>query len=690
MGLVADSWRRWRNVRRLMGISVIHQALTHFQGSYYLQRNPDVVESGMDPLEHLVRFGINEGRDPGPCALEVAPIEDEPSEPVAVMEPDQYQSSGVGEAEWHEDNHQEHAVLVSIDPTQRTVHFAATVLSQFPAIGIAPIVLTEGESARSLWASGFETTNEVSEDLSGTRITVLDVKGLDLAAWIQVNWASVVCLIAMDDMAVGWCRLLAPSLPNVGAIIVLRNQASEEPLNPMGDCEVHEWVNHTWMRSRLNLPSGVERSSSASIASRLLAIGRGKPTRSLDRVLAAELAEPRFSRRDLVVFPIIDWHFRQARPQHLARGFGVRGHRVFYLGVKTFRSTEAMVLFQDSPCDNVMLCAIEGPGDPLAVHHRDPTPLQVASTTAAIRGFLERHGVIDPIYLIQHPFWQSVVSHLPRGTMIYDVADRLEDLQLERWPFSSKHGWLVAHADHVTVTSGAIHNDLSGDRSGSLAVVRNAATEEVLALTRAPRTPESPKVVGYLGSLSFWFDGELLLDAARLLPQVQFRVFGAVEGRWIGAEIPANVQLEGEVPYSDVPKRLAEIDAGLIPFVGGRLVEATNPVKAYEYLAAGLPIVSTPMPEMSHFPSSDVWIATTAGEFAARIQDALKDAGDPGAIARRREWAGHHTWAARVRQVEEVLSAPECGLSGDGESLGFAEGQQEDVPSANCTKRRFR
>src|SRR5262249_24574415 len=115
----------------------------------------------------------------------------------------------------------------------------------------------------------------------------------------------------------------------------------------------------------------------------------------------------------------------------------------------------------------------------------------------------------------------------------------------------------------------------------------------------------------------------------------------------------SNVHLLGEVAYADLPRVVSHFDIGIIPFRINRLTEATDPVKAYEMLAAGLPVVATELPELAPL-APQVRTARTAEEFAARIEAALAEG--PAAREARCDLARQHSWTARFRALSAAMA----------------------------------
>lgn len=113
-----------------------------------------------------------------------------------------------------------------------------------------------------------------------------------------------------------------------------------------------------------------------------------------------------------------------------------------------------------------------------------------------------------------------------------------------------------------------------------------------------------------------------------------------------------NVFLVPAVPYAQAPDYLRAFDVCLVPHVVTPFTESLNPIKLWEYLAAGKPIVSTRVAGFRDYPEH-VALADTAEEFAAAIGRALAE--DPERGRKRRSAAAAHSWSARVDAVVDVV-----------------------------------
>jgi teichuronic acid biosynthesis glycosyltransferase TuaH len=119
-----------------------------------------------------------------------------------------------------------------------------------------------------------------------------------------------------------------------------------------------------------------------------------------------------------------------------------------------------------------------------------------------------------------------------------------------------------------------------------------------------------------------------------------------------------NVQWVGPKQFDVLPSYLGSIDVGLIPYDHSAFNEGSFPLKALEYLAAGLGIVATDLPGVRWLNSPDIVIEDQPTPFALAVRKALEAPGDDQVRERRRRFAGQHTWAARAQEFSHVVWEP--------------------------------
>ena len=160
-------------------------------------------------------------------------------------------------------------------------------------------------------------------------------------------------------------------------------------------------------------------------------------------------------------------------------------------------------------------------------------------------------------------------------------------------------------------------------------------------------------VAGLVGQLSSRID--LALLEAVVEAGISLLLVGPVldldETRFFRLVERPDVSWVGEQPYEKVGTYLASMDVGLTPYATSDFNRASFPLKTLEYLAAGLPVVSTCLPAVEWLGTSHVLTAETPSEYAAAVIRAAGSAHEPGAVEERFAFARQHSWEARAQQL---------------------------------------
>jgi glycosyltransferase involved in cell wall biosynthesis len=119
-----------------------------------------------------------------------------------------------------------------------------------------------------------------------------------------------------------------------------------------------------------------------------------------------------------------------------------------------------------------------------------------------------------------------------------------------------------------------------------------------------------------------------------------------------------NVRFLPPVAYDDVPAVLAELDVAVLPYVRSELTERMNPLKLRELLAAGVPVVATPLPEVRPY-RPEVRVASDRDEWLAQLGDAIRE-GREQAEERAARVRGEG-WDVRAEELSRLLESAEAG-----------------------------
>ena len=175
-------------------------------------------------------------------------------------------------------------------------------------------------------------------------------------------------------------------------------------------------------------------------------------------------------------------------------------------------------------------------------------------------------------------------------------------------------------------------------------------------------------IIGYVGNLSTRIDITLLNAVARARPDWQFVFVGSAhfDQSVLRLDDLANVHFVGVKPYDEAQRFVAHFDVGLIPHVDNEMTRSMNPLKAYVYVAAGVPVVSTPIANLDELSDLGglITIANGPDEFVAAIEAALRS----GMNAPDRDALAPSSWPARVEAVMALVDAAMAAPARDSDS----------------------
>ncbi|HEU4449423.1 MAG TPA: glycosyltransferase [Gaiellaceae bacterium] len=223
--------------------------------------------------------------------------------------------------------------------------------------------------------------------------------------------------------------------------------------------------------------------------------------------------------------------------------------------------------------------------------------------------------------------------------------------------FRAAEARVLARADVVFAWSDPIRERLAERHPNVRLATAAVDLEPLAAVAEAPGREDTALFAGALG---FRFDEELAAEVSRLLPEWTLVLAGpADDGAVQALGRLANVRLTGRFERADLPGLLAEASVALIPYRRNPFVDMLLPVKLVEYLAAGRPVVSTPMKGAQGF-GDVVRFAAGPAAFAEAVRAAARD-DSPEARRRRVERARPYSWEARIDEMEAAIEEASRG-----------------------------
>jgi GT2 family glycosyltransferase/glycosyltransferase involved in cell wall biosynthesis len=361
----------------------------------------------------------------------------------------------------------------------------------------------------------------------------------------------------------------------------------------------------------------------------------------------------------VIILAIIDFAFRFQRPQQLAVEYARRGHRVFWISANRFLPLTSSTPFTLRKLrDNLWEADLRA--EPVDIYQHELSPALQHSLQSSFHEFARECSILDNIILVQLPFWRRSaldLKELTGGVLAYDCMDEWHSFNnLGRFNRMEEQS-LVHDADVLFVTARRL-----ADKFESVGLkpvlVRNGVDYEFFTRSTpsAAQWRSDGPIIGYFGAIADWIDLDLIYNVAKLRPSYTFVLIGQVFNRDTSAlQTLPNIYLLGHQPYDSIPGFLHLFDVCHIPFLLNAITAATDPVKLYEYLALGKPVVATDMAELRDY-SDLVYIGRGAEDYAAKLDLALLE-NTPASRHRRATFAKANTWSHRVDTMAETISA---------------------------------
>ena len=261
------------------------------------------------------------------------------------------------------------------------------------------------------------------------------------------------------------------------------------------------------------------------------------------------------------------------------------------------------------------------------------------------------------------PVALSLLDLVPHRLSCYRLADRLDKFSGIPANVGELQKELIRRVDFVLATSRSLWEWARMVREDNVYYLPNGVSESFFEEVdeRPDDFPADERPVAvYCGTIDTRFDLDTLAFAVReLKKEVHFLLVGPLTDKSLqagltGLAAEGNFTMVGAKPYGALPAYLQGAAAGLIPFQLNELTEAVNPIKYYEYLSCGLPVVAPQMRELKEM-DGPLHSYSDRESFCNAVREAVA-AGKNGAY-RDELWqfALKHTWRSRFEEIEKII-----------------------------------
>jgi glycosyltransferase involved in cell wall biosynthesis len=285
---------------------------------------------------------------------------------------------------------------------------------------------------------------------------------------------------------------------------------------------------------------------------------------------------------------------------------------------------------------------------------------------ALVKRAMRRLGLQRPVLWAYVPQAEVLLDALDPELVVYHCVDDIAAQErIDTASFRAAEVRFAARADLALASAPALGKRLR-EISSNVIDAPNVADTELFskALEPGPLDPAmaalpEPRIVFTGAIVAMKLDLELLAELARLRAAWSFALVGPIGPGEPNADISAiagepNIHLLGPRTYPELPDVLRAADAGMIPYARNTLTASIFPMKVYEYLAAGLPVVATPLPALAEV--ADVLSAPDAQGIAELLDRVL--AQDSRARRAERSLAARsHSWDRRLEEIATAIDA---------------------------------
>jgi len=283
----------------------------------------------------------------------------------------------------------------------------------------------------------------------------------------------------------------------------------------------------------------------------------------------------------------------------------------------------------------------------------------------AIRRWMRATGFGRPIIwsFLPTPLTRNLIRELDPELTVYYCIDNLASSSPQAKRIGRSEVQFFREADLVFVTSeklreraarfsNRVHLFPFGVNYREFEKVRKASDEVPEEIRELPHP-----VVGYVGGVHRWVDQELLATVAEQMSDASFVLVGPAQTDVSLLARCSNIHLLGARSHADVSRYIKGFDVGIVPYSLSEYTDNVYPTKLNEYLAMGIPVVTTDLAEIRRFNAEHrgiLAVAKDAQAFGAAIRDAI-DQTSLAETERRIEVARQNSWEQRIARMSELI-----------------------------------
>jgi hypothetical protein len=334
--------------------------------------------------------------------------------------------------------------------------------------------------------------------------------------------------------------------------------------------------------------------------------------------------------KTVIILSGVKYHSTKQRPQHMAVYFAKKGYRVIYIGLPEEEVILDIDEFNLITTDRILDSYSKQTDEGIYILKRilNSNKEENAGLDELLEK-LERHFTPEKVtFIVAFPDWVKYLNRVTsRCKLIYDCIDDWESFVTDldwgyQQEFIHNERKIAGIADLVITSAKSLYLKMAHFNNNVYYLpngVWNADYKKRKIYNKKPKDMEKIRepIVFFMGAIAGWVDTNLIKYIAEKRPEYSFVFVGSE----VKQKLPkrSNIYFLGHKKYEELPSYLQQAKVAIIPFKINKLTAAVTPLKFYEYLSSGTPVVTTMMPDLLELKGSKV--ATNYQQFLNYIDE---------------------------------------------------------------------
>ena len=350
--------------------------------------------------------------------------------------------------------------------------------------------------------------------------------------------------------------------------------------------------------------------------------------------------------KKILYFMGVDWYWIKQRPQILAE-YLAQDYDVTVVYIKELFQKQSLRKDQDELEKSIAVPVIP---------YRDKSRCGYSLQRLLFHKVTKHINEYDTVW-IGHPLLYRYIPQTYKGKIIYDCMDNHEALCKDikiRATIHETEIQLIQRADLIFASStGLIEKVIKKGGKGKTLLVRNGV---ILNEIHAPQPPKKNVKerykIGYFGTIAEWFDFPLLLESLKANPDIEYYLWGPVSV----PSVPKHERLifEGIVEHRCLWEKVKDMDCLIMPFKLNDIIEDVDPVKLYEYISMGKPVISVYYKEVDRF-GSYIYFYKSLQDYNEILHEIFTENFAKYDTFMQQEFLNANTWAERYSNIEKAM-----------------------------------